>query len=387
MPSSKINTTLATLPPSGIRKFFDIVAEMPDVVSLSVGEPDFDTPWTIREAALYAIETGDTHYTGNRGRPALLRGIADYYTQFGVVYDPLTEIIVGNGGSETFDIAIRAITNPGDEIIIHSPGYVMYSPLVQLAGGVPVAAPTSAATNWQLTPEVLQRVITPRTKALILNYPSNPTGATYTKAELIKLAKVIAKHDLLVISDEIYAELTYEGSHTAFAALPGMCERTLTVSGFSKAFAMTGFRLGYLAGPADIISAVLKIHQYSALCASSIAQAAGIEALKNGGNEVVKMRDEYRLRRDFVVRELNAMGLSTPLPRGAFYAFPSVARTGLTGEQFALQLLKKEKVAVVPGTAFAPEFTQHVRLSYATGIEGLTTALERMAHFVSRLKK
>lgn len=384
--SPRINTTLAALPPSGIRTFFDIVARQPDVISLSVGEPDFDTPWAIREAAIYALESGRTHYTGNRGLPELLAEIARYETRFGATYDPATELIVTNGGSEAYDLAIRALTNPGDAVLIPSPGYVMYAPLASLAGATVVNIPTEK-TSWKLTPAALTAALTEQSKVLILNYPSNPTGATYTRAELTALAKVIVKHDLLVISDEIYAELMYAGRHLAFAGLPGMHARTVTIGGFSKAFAMTGFRLGYTAAPADLTAAMLKIHQYSALCAGTPAQAAAVEALANGAGEVVHMRDEYALRRDFVVRELNRMGLPTTLPTGAFYCFPNVKKTGMSGEDFALTLLKKEKVAVVPGTAFASECADYVRISYATGLEHLTVALERMARFVGQLKK
>lgn len=384
----RLNQTLVALPPSGIRKFFELVAEVPDVISLSIGEPDFVTPWHIREAAIYALESGNTHYTGNRGTPELRAEIAHYLTRkFQITYDPKTEILVTFGGSEAFDLVVRAVLNPGDEVLIPSPAYVMYGPLTTLAGGKVVSIPTSARTGWKFGARDLEKLITPKSKLLILNYPANPTGATFTRAELLKLAEVAERHDLLVVSDEIYAELTYRGTHTSFASLRGMQARTLTINGFSKAFAMTGFRLGCLAGPEEIINAANKIHQYSALCASSLAQAAAVEALRHGDVEVQKMKAEYELRRDFLVREFNRIGLPTETPPGAFYLFPDVSRTRLTGEEFALRLLEKEKVAVVPGTAFDGTLTKHVRVSYATGFAELEKAVERIERFVRGLKK
>lgn len=383
----ELNRTLTAIPPSGIRKFFDIVAEMPDVISLSVGEPDFDTPWHIRDEAIAALAAGDTHYTGNRGRPALLAEIASYLARkWKVNYDPKTEIVVTNGGSEGFDLAVRALLNPGDEVLIPSPSYVMYSPLIQLAGGVPVALELQAENNWQITADELAKKISPRTRAIVLNYPSNPTGGTYSRRELAPLARLIAKHNLVAISDEIYAELTFDGQHVAFASLPGMRDRTITLSGFSKAWAMTGFRLGYLAGPAEIIAACVKIHQYAALCAPALSQTAAIEALRNGDAEVARMRAEYKLRRDFCAREFEKMRLPLAVPAGAFYLFPDVSSTSLTGEEFALALLKKEKVAVVPGTAFSPNCENFIRLSFANSLENLTEAMTRIGRFVSEIR-
>ncbi|MFH1375255.1 MAG: aminotransferase class I/II-fold pyridoxal phosphate-dependent enzyme [Patescibacteria group bacterium] len=373
-----INKILATIPPSGIRKFFEIVAEQPDVISLSIGEPDFDTPWAIRESAIHALESGDTHYTGNRGTPELRAAIAEYFSRrFRVSYDPDKEILLTNGASEAFDLAVRVLLNPGDEVILFTPSYVMYAPLIQLAGGVPV---------FVRHPAKLAKKISAKTQAIVLSYPSNPTGETFSRKILHEIAKVVAQNNLFVISDEIYAELTYEGTHTAFASLPRMQPVSATISGFSKAWAMTGFRLGYLAGPATLIAAANKIHQYAALCASSIAQAAAVEALRGGDAVVEKMREEYRTRRDFVLRELKKFGLQAAKPRGAFYVFPNVRqKTGLSGEKFALNLLKKEKVAVVPGNAFGAEFSDFVRISYATSLAELTEAFERIERFLKSL--
>ncbi len=374
-----INKTLKSIPPSGIRKFFEIVAEQPDVISLSVGEPDFDAPWCVREAAIAALEDGNTHYTGNRGAPELREEITKYFSKsFGAKYNPKKEVLIGNGASEIFDVVIRTVLNPGDEVILFAPSYVMYAPLIQLVGGVPVYVRNISE---------IERKVSEKTKAIVLSYPSNPTGETFTKADLSKIAKLVEKHNLLAISDEIYAELTYETPHTAFASLPGMKERTATISGFSKAWAMTGFRLGYLLAPVELVDAANKIHQYSALCANSLSQAAAIEALQNCDSEVEKMREEYKLRRDFLVKELNRMGLKCQKPAGAFYVFPNVKRkTGLSGEDFALRLLDKEEVAVVPGNAFGEEFSDFIRISYATSLKELEIALERMEKFIKSLK-
>ncbi|MCF7845635.1 MAG: aminotransferase class I/II-fold pyridoxal phosphate-dependent enzyme [Candidatus Peribacteraceae bacterium] len=376
IPTNKI---LEGLPPSGIRKFFEIVAENPDVISLSVGEPDFDTPWAVREAAIAALESGATHYSANRGSSELRAAIAKYFTKrFGVSYSPDKEILVGNGVSEIFDIVVRSVLNPGDEVVLFAPSYVMYAPLVELAGGKPVFVEKISE---------IKRKISPKTVALVFGYPSNPTGSTFTKAELRQIARVIEQHNLLAISDEIYAELTYDGSHTAFASLPKMKERTATLSGFSKAFAMTGLRLGYLLAPEKLTAAANKIHQYSALCANSISQIAAVEALESCSAEVEKMRTEYKMRRDFCLRELNKMRITVKKPAGAFYVFPNVARrTGLSGDEFALKLLKEERVAVVPGSAFGDKFSDYVRISYATNLGELETAFERIAKFIRNLK-
>ena len=378
-----LNHTLASIPPSGIRKFFEIVAEQPDVISLSIGEPDFDTPWNICESAIAALENGETHYSGNRGTPELRVEIANYFARrFGARFDSEKEILVGNGASEIFDLTVRAILNPGserasfggDEVILFAPGYVMYAPLIRLAGGVPVFVEKISE---------IQRKISQKTKVLVLSYPSNPTGETFSRTDLKKIAAIAEKNNLLVVSDEIYAELSYEVPHTAFASLPKMKKRTATISGFSKAWAMTGFRLGYLLAPAELTAAANKIHQYSALCANSLSQAAAVEALRGGDSAVEKMREEYRLRRDFCVRELNRMGLKIRKPAGAFYLFPNVRKkTGLSGEEFALKLLKKEKVAVVPGSAFGEKQADFVRISYATNLKELEEALEGIEKFI-----
>ncbi|MFH0834473.1 MAG: aminotransferase class I/II-fold pyridoxal phosphate-dependent enzyme [Patescibacteria group bacterium] len=376
IPTNKI---LATIPPSGIRKFFEIVAENPDVISLSVGEPDFDAPWAVREAAIAALENGATHYSANRGSSELRSAISKYFTKnFGVEYSPEKEILVGNGASEVFDLVVRAILNPGDEVILFAPSYVMYAPLILLAGGTPIFV--------QKITEI-EKKISAKTVALVFGYPSNPTGATFGKPELAKIAKIVTKNNLLAISDEIYAELTYEKKHVAFASLPKMKNFTATISGFSKAFAMTGFRLGYLCAPENLVAAANKIHQYCALCANSISQKAAVEALENCENETKKMRDEYRMRRDFCVHELNKMGFKIAKPAGAFYLWLDVTRkTGLTGDDFALKLLKKERVAVVPGSAFGAEFANFVRISYASSLGQLEIALDRIAKFVKNLK-
>ncbi|MCF7836371.1 aminotransferase class I/II-fold pyridoxal phosphate-dependent enzyme [Candidatus Gracilibacteria bacterium] len=370
-----LNRILETIPPSGIRKFFEIVAERKDVISLSVGEPDFDAPWRVREAAIAALESGETHYTPNKGYFELRTEIVKYFSRkFGVNYSAEDEVLVGNGASEIFDIVVRSILNPGDEVILFMPSYVMYAPLVQLAAGVPIFVKQISE---------IQKKISPRTKAIILGYPSNPTGTTFQKSELQKIAKIAERNNLLVISDEIYAELTYEGRHTTFASLPKMKARTATVSGFSKTFAFTGLRLGYLLAPADLTAAANKIHQYSALCANSISQIAAIEALRNCDSEVEKMRLEYKMRRDFCVRELKKMGFQIQKPAGAFYLFLNVCKkTGLTGEEFALELLEKEEVAVVPGSAFGAEFSDFVRISFATSLQNLEIAFEKIEHFL-----
>lgn len=374
-----LNKTLETIPPSGIRKFFEIVAERKDVISLSVGEPDFDAPWCVREAAIAALEEGDTHYTGNKGTTELREEITQYFArQFDVQYAAEEEVLVGNGASELFDVTIRAVLNPNDEVILFAPSYVMYAPLIKLAGGVPVFIKTIAQ---------LKKAVSPNTKAIILSYPSNPTGETFSRQELKKIAQIVEQHDLLVISDEIYAELSYEQKHVAFASLPKMKARTATISGFSKAFALTGLRLGYLLAPEKLVAAANKIHQYSALCANSISQSAALEALRNCDEEVKNMREEYKFRRDFLVRELNNMGLKIKKPAGAFYLFPNVKKkTGLSGEAFALKLLKKYDVAVVPGNAFGDEFADHVRISYATSLKELEVAIERIGKFVKSSK-
>ncbi len=375
------------IPRSGIRDFFEIVQSMSDVISLGIGEPDFATPWHIREAAIYALEKGRTGYTSNLGLPRLRRSISDYVAaQFGVMYDSHSEILVSVGVSEAIDLALRALLNPGDEVIYHEPCYVSYSPSIVLAGGVPRAVGTRPEEGFAVRAADLERAVTPRTRAVMLNFPTNPTGGTMTADELAGIAEVIVKHDLVVLSDEIYSELTYDGGvHTSIASLPGMKERTVLLHGLSKAFAMTGWRIGFACAPAELIEAMMKIHQYSILCAPIMGQDAAIEALERGAQSVQKMRAEYERRRNFIVSSLNGMGLDCPTPRGSFYVFPKIGASGLASREFSMRLLQEEKVAVVPGTAFGPGGEGHVRCSFATGLDQIKIAMERMAAFCARL--
>lgn len=375
------------IPRSGIRDFFEIVQSMSDVISLGIGEPDFATPWHIREAAIYALEKGRTGYTSNLGLPRLRRSISDYVAaQFGVTYDSHSEILVSVGVSEAIDLALRALLNPGDEVVYHEPCYVSYSPSIVLAGGVPRAVGTRPEEGFAVRAADLERAVTPRTRAVMLNFPTNPTGGTMTAAELAEIAEVIVRHDLVVLSDEIYSELTYDGgTHTSIASLPGMKERTVLLHGLSKAFAMTGWRIGFACAPAELIEAMMKIHQYSILCAPIMGQDAAIEALERGAQSVQKMRAEYERRRNFIVSSLNGMGLDCPTPRGSFYVFPKIGATGLSSRDFSMRLLQEEKVAVVPGTAFGPGGEGHVRCSFATGLDQIKIAMERMAAFCARL--
>lgn len=384
-----VSTKAASLQPSGIRKFFDIVSKMDGAVSLGVGEPDFVTPWNIRNAAIRSIQRGYTQYTGNRGLPELLNLISQYLSErFGVSYPP-ERTIVTVGASEAIDLALRAVCNPGDEILVPEPSYVSYAPAVTLAGGVPVPVKCSADNAFILTPEVLESAVTPKTKALILAYPNNPTGAVMTESELRAIIPAIKKHDLLVISDEIYAELTYTGRHVSIASLDDMSARTVLINGFSKAFAMTGWRIGFVCAPAEVDSAMFKIHQYTMLCAPQPSQRAAVCALRDsladGFTAVEEMREEYFRRGRFLVNAFNSLGLKCFSPRGAFYVFPSVESTGMDGEQFANELLKAQKVAVVPGAAFGVAGANHVRCSYATSMQQLTTAIERITDFVTAL--
>ena len=386
---SFVNERTKLLKPSGIRKFFDIVRETEGAISLGVGEPDFVTPWKVRQAAITSLQRGYTQYTGNRGLPKLLELISRYLSErFSLDYDP-KHILVTVGGSEAIDLVLRACVENGDEVLIPDPAYVSYSPLVSIAGGVPVAVECRAEDNFVLTDALLERVITPKTKALILTYPNNPTGGIMTREELEKIAKVVEKHDLLVITDEIYAELTYGRKHESIASLPGMKERTVYISGFSKAFAMTGWRMGYVCAPAEIDEAIFKIHQYAIMCAPITSQDAAIEALKDGFLDgfatVEEMRDSYDMRRKFVLHSLREIGFSCFEPRGAFYAFPSVKNTSFSGEEFAERLLKEQKVAIVPGGAFGAFGENNVRLSYATSMTALSEAFERMAAFMKTL--
>lgn len=376
------------IPRSGIRDFFEIVQSMEDVISLGIGEPDFATPWHIREAAIYALERGRTGYTSNLGLPRLRRSISDYINKhFAVRYDPLSEILVSVGVSEAIDLALRALLNAGDEVVYHEPCYVSYAPSITMAHGVPVPVRTRAEDGFSLRAEDLEKAITPRTRALMLNFPTNPTGATMEPAELEKIASVCVRHNLVVLTDEIYSELTYEGAkHTSIAVFPGMKERTVLLHGLSKAFAMTGWRIGFACAPAPLIEAMMKIHQYSILCASIMGQDAAIEALDRGEHSVAQMRREYEMRRNFIVSALNEMGLECRSPRGSFYVFPNITSTGLSSRDFCMRLLQEKKVAVVPGPAFGQGGEGHVRCSFATALPQIKIAMQRMAEFVGELK-
>lgn len=383
---SYLSETVARLKPSGIRRFFDLASSMEGVISLGVGEPDFVTSWNIREACILSLEQGYTSYTANAGLLELRQEIAAYLARkFHIEYDPETEILVTVGASQAIDLALRATVNPGDEVIVVEPSFVAYEPLVTLAGGVPVPVETNGDDHFKLRPDQIERVITERTKALIICSPNNPTGTVLHKEELEAIAQIAKKHDLLIISDEIYAELTYDDSYISFAAVDGMRERTILISGFSKGFAMTGWRLGFTAAPAEILQAMLKIHQYAMMCAPTMVQYGAIEALRNGEQDVEYMRKSYRRRRNYFVQSLNEIGLSCHMPGGAFYAFPSIQSTGLTSEQFAEKLLLEEKVAVVPGNVFGASGEGYIRCSYASSMEQLQEAIKRMKRFLDRL--
>lgn len=375
---------IAALPKSGIRDFFELVNSMSDVISLGIGEPDFATPWHIREATIYALHRGFTHYTSNLGDLRLRKAIVNYaQDNFGLSYSPQNECIVTVGVSEGLDILMRAILNPGDEVLYHEPCYVSYSPTIRMAHAVPVPVQTREEHDFVLEIADLEAKVTPKTKALLLNYPNNPTGAGLTDADRQALADFVQRHDLLLISDEIYEELSYVPRSASIAALPGMRERTVVLNGMSKAFAMTGYRLAYALGPAAIIDAMMKIHQYSMLCAPALSQAAAIEALQHGSAARESMRVEYEQRRNVIVKRLNDMGLRCFLPRGAFYVFPCIQSSGLSSYEFALQLLQKKKVAVVPGTAFGPCGEGFVRCAYATAMDDIEIAMSRMQEFLA----
>ena len=381
-----ISKTVAGLAPSGIRRFFDLANTMEGVISLGVGEPDFDTPWHIREEGIYALEKGRTFYTSNAGLSDLRAAIAEYLKRrFDLAYTS-DEVFITVGGSEAIDVACRVLLDPGDEVIIPEPCYVSYLPCVILAGAVPVRLPLSSDDQFKLTPEKLESAITERTKLVVLPFPNNPTGAVMSGPELKAIAELVEKHDLFVLSDEIYAELTYGERHVSFASMPGMKERTVLINGFSKAFAMTGWRLGYAAAPENILKQMIKIHQYVIMCAPTTSQYAAIEAMKNGDKDVEYMRESYDERRRFLVHELNEMGLPCFEPRGAFYVFPSIQSTGLTSEEFATKLLENQRVAVVPGTAFGDCGEGFLRISYAYSIENLKNALEKIKIFVDSLR-
>ena len=380
---SFISERASAIPPSGIRKFFDIAQTMDDVISLGVGEPDFVTPWCICEAAIYSIEQGSTAYTSNKGTPQLRGAISHYLdTRFGTAYDPEEEIIVTCGVSEAADIAIRAVVDPGDEVLVAEPCYVSYIPCVTLAGGTPVPVPCRAEDEFQMAADAIAEKITPRTKILIANFPNNPTGGVMGESDWRAIADLLVDHDLLLISDEVYAELTYEGDHFSPARIPEIRDRTITLNGFSKAFAMTGWRIGYLCAPQGITAAALKIHQYVALCAPVMGQIAAYEALRIGEEEKDAMVREYRLRRNLFVDGLNKLGLSCHLPKGAFYAFPSVESTGMSDTEFAEALLREQHVAVVPGSVLGPSGAGHVRCAYAVSRDDLKEALSRMGAFL-----
>ena len=386
-PELFLNKTVTNIPPSGIRKFFDIAAEMDNVISLGVGEPDFVTPWHIREEGICSLEKGHTHYTSNRGLMELRGEISKYMKRrFNLSYDAATQSIVTVGGSEAIDIFLRTVLNPGDEVLIPKPSFVCYKPITQLSGGVAVPLLTKAEDNFKLTPDVLKAAITPKTKVLVLPYPNNPTGAIMTKSDLEKIAEVLRDTNILVLSDEIYSELTYGMKHVSIAELDGMYERTVVVSGFSKAYAMTGWRLGYACGHPAIITQMTKVHQYSIMSAPTTAQYAAIEALKNGDEDIEVMRDEYNNRRKIIVKGFNDMGLDCFEPQGAFYAFPSIKSTGLSSNDFCEKLLYDMRVAVIPGNAFGDCGDGHIRCSYAYSLDSINEALSRIETFVKKIK-
>ena len=380
---TRIAKRVEQLAPSGIRAFFDLVLGMKDVISLGVGEPDFVTPWHIREKAICSLEKGYTSYTSNKGMPELRRQINDFLgSRYGLSYDPEEEILVTVGVSEGLDLAMRAILDPGDQVLVPEPAYVSYGPVVELAGGQVFLMKTTIENGFKLTPKLIEDNYTGGVKALMINYTANPTGTSYSRQELEAIARVACKHDLLVVSDEVYDELTYDFNHTQLASLKGMRERVIYLNGFSKAYAMTGFRLGWVAGPADIISGMTKIHQYTMLCASITAQIAAIEALQTGLKDVQEMKREYHRRRNFMVKALNELGLSCPMPQGAFYVFPSIKTTVQKSLDFAKDLLQKKKVALVPGVAFGKSCEGFIRISYASSYDNLKEAVSRMKEYL-----
>ena len=379
---------VSEMKPSGIRKFFDIVSEMKDAISLGVGEPDFDTPWHIRDEGIYSLEKGRTFYTSNAGLKELRTEIKKYLVRRGIPeYDPLGEVLITVGGSEAIDLACRAMLNPGDEVIIPEPSYVSYVPCTVMAGGTPVIINLKAENEFRLTASELEAAVTPKTKIVILPFPNNPTGAIMERSDLEAIAEVIEKHDLFVVSDEIYSELTYKEKHVSIASLPGMKDRTILINGFSKAFAMTGWRLGYCCGPKEIIEQMTKLHQFCIMCAPTTSQYAAVEALKHGDRDVEEMKEAYNQRRRFLMNEFKKMNLPCFEPYGAFYVFPCIKEFGMTSEEFATELLKREKVAVVPGTAFGDSGEGFVRISYAYSIENLKIAIDRINKFITELRQ
>ena len=382
---NRLNTTVRDIPRSGIRDFFDIVSTMKDVISLGIGEPDFDTPWHVRESTVFALERGATHYTSNFGYLELRRALARYVLKFfGAEYNPDNEILITVGVSEALDLALRALLNPGDEVLYHEPCYVSYRATILFAHGIPITVETKPENGFRLTSAMLEAKVTPRTKVLMLNFPNNPTGAIMSRADLEDIAAFACERDLIIITDEIYGELTYDTSHTSIVSLPGLRDRTIFLHGFSKAWAMTGFRLGYACGPADLIEAMMKIHQYTMLCASSLSQKAALEALARPETDIAEMVNEYRRRRNFIAGALGDLGLDCHRPLGAFYAFPSIRRFGLSSRDFALKLLREERVAVVPGTAFGDCGEGFLRCAYATSLENIKEAVQRIKRFISK---
>lgn len=383
-----LNQKIQDVEPSGIRKFFDIVSEMKDAISLGVGEPDFDTPWHIRDEGIYALEKGRTFYTSNAGLKELKEEICLYLKRrYGLEYCAANETLVTVGGSEAIDVAMRVMLDPGDEVLIPQPSYVSYLPCATMADGVPVIIELKAENHFKLTKEELEAAITPKTKILVLPFPNNPTGAIMTKEELEPIAEVVKKHDIFVLSDEIYSELTYDRDHVSIASLPGMKERTILINGFSKSYAMTGWRLGYACGPKEIIAQMVKLHQFAIMCAPTNSQYAAVSALRNGDRDVVQMREAYNQRRRYLMHEFKEMGLECFEPFGAFYVFPSIQEFGMTSDEFATRLLQEEKVAVVPGTAFGSCGEGFLRISYAYSLEDLKVALGRMRRFIERLRE
>jgi len=383
---NRLNLAVRDIPRSGIRDFFDIVTTMKDVISLGIGEPDFDTPWHVRESTVFALERGATHYTSNLGYLELRCALAGYVEKvFGGVYDPESQILVTVGVSEALDLALRALLNPGDEVLYHEPCYVSYRATILFSHGIPVAVETRPENGFRLTRAMLEAKVSPRTKVLMLNFPNNPTGAVMSRADLEDIAAFAQKHDLIVITDEIYGELTYDAPHRSIVSLAGLRERTIFLHGFSKAWAMTGFRLGYACGPSELIEAMMKIHQYTMLCASSLGQKAAIEALARPATDIGEMVAEYRRRRNFIAGALDDIGIECHRPLGAFYAFPSIARFGLPAKDFALKLLHEERVAVVPGTAFGACGEGFVRCAYATSLDNIKEAMARLKRFVGKL--
>ncbi|ADU31623.1 aminotransferase [Bacillus cellulosilyticus] len=383
---SKLSDAVQRIQPSGIRRFFDLASTMENVISLGVGEPDFTTPWNVREASIASLERGMTSYTANAGLIELREAIAEYLSrQFYTNYSPENEIVVTVGASEGIDLALRATINPGDEVLIVEPCFVSYAPLVSLVGGVPISILTSIENDFKVSASDIEKKITQKTKVILISFPNNPTGAVMPKEDLVEVASVVRKYDLLVLSDEIYAELSYDESHVSFPSIEGMWERTILISGFSKAFAMTGWRLGYVCAPEMYAKEMLKIHQYAMMCASTMAQYAALEAITNSQEEMQEMIVSYRQRRNFFVKSLKEIGLDCHLPGGAFYAFPSIKETSLSSEEFAEKLLKEEKVAVVPGNVFGEGGEGHIRCSYATSMEQLEEAVKRIERFIKNI--